>query len=171
MTAPQLDPTALGILRSTPSMLRALLGAASDDAVNAQDDAGWCARDVLAHIVDVDAGVTSERIRRIVDEERPFIRSIDPHARLREGGYAGRTASSLLDELDANRPTRVAWLQSLSEAQLARAGEHDQAGEISASDIAHQWAYHDLMHLTQIATMLQSTLVSRMGNTRKFYDV
>jgi hypothetical protein len=50
-----------------------------------------------------------------------------------------------------------------------RRGEHDTAGEISALDIVHQWAYHDLMHLKQIESMLQAGLIERMGNTQLFY--
>lgn len=168
---PDIDPTAIGVLQATPVLLRALFHGATDSAIAAPDAEGWSAKDVLAHIVDVDAGVISERMRRIVEEDRPFIRSIDPHARLRDGGFAARTPEALLAELDEARPRHLAWLEALSADQLARLGDHDEAGPISASDIAHQWAYHDLMHLQQIAAMLQGTLVEQMGNTRKFYDV
>ncbi len=44
-------------------------------------------------------------------------------------------------------------------------------GEISVMDIAHQWAAHDVMHLRQIALMIQQHLAPKMGNTRSFYDV
>ncbi len=63
------------------------------------------------------------------------------------------------------------WLLGLSPEQLARAGEHDQAGEITVAGIVHEWAYHDLMHAQQITRMLQAPLVESMGNTRRFYDV
>jgi hypothetical protein len=58
----------------------------------------------------------------------------------------------------------------LTPTELRRIGEHDQAGQISIEEIIHQWAYHDLMHLKQIASMLQAPLVEGMGNTRRFYD-
>jgi len=166
-----LDPVALAILRSTPDVLRAFFAALPEpDALHAVDD-GWSARDALAHLVDTEAGVLAERVRRIVDEDRPFIRSIDAPARLIEGGYRDRSVASLLDELASLRRRHVEWLATLPDADLARAGDHDEAGEISASDVAHQWAYHDLMHLKQIASMLQGALLTHMGNTRKFYDV
>jgi hypothetical protein len=59
----------------------------------------------------------------------------------------------------------------LSEQELARNGEHDEVGEICVSDIAHQWAAHDVSHLRQIALMIQQHLAPLMGNTRGFYDV
>jgi hypothetical protein len=122
-------------------------------------------------MVDTEAGVLADRVRRIVEEDRPFIRSIDAPARLVAGGYRERSVASLLDEFESLRREHVEWLSALTDDELARAGDHDEAGEITASDVAHQWAYHDLMHLKQIASMLQEALVEHMGNTRKFYDV
>jgi len=171
MTQGDIDATAIGILETTPAILRALFAAATSDAAVDPRDEGWSAKDVLAHVVDVERGVIAERVRRIVSEDRPFIRSIDPHARLLDGGFASRAVESLLDELSELRPAHVAWLRTLDPAQLGRPGEHDEAGEITAGNIAHQWAYHDLMHIKQIASMLQAGLVERMGNTRRFYDV
>lgn len=166
-----IEPSAIAILRTTPAALRALFDHAPTDAVSEARDDGWSAKDALAHLLDVELGVIPARIHRIMDEERPFIRSIDASARLIEGGYRERSVASLLDELTAHREGNVGWLRTLTAGQLARAGDHDKAGEITASDIAHQWAYHDLMHLKQIASILQAGFVGRMGNTRKFYDV
>ena len=166
-----IDSTALATLASTPLVVRALFNGVDDAVANEARDDGWSAKDVLAHLLDVEMGVISTRIRRILDEGRPFIRSIDAPARLAEGGYATRSVESLLSELTAAREQHVAWLRTLTGEQLARAGDHDEAGEITASDIAHQWAYHDLMHLKQIASILQVGFAARMGNTRKFYDV
>ena len=166
-----IDASALVILEETPEALRKLMERVPGETATEPRDDGWSARDALGHVLDVEEGVIPVRIRRIVEEERPYIRSIDAPARLDAGGYRTRTVASLLDELAERRQVNVAWLSTLTDVQLARAGDHDEAGEITASDIAHQWAYHDLMHLKQIASTLQEGLVERMGNTRKFYDV
>jgi hypothetical protein len=166
-----IEATALAVLRSTPDVVRALVAGVPQATSNQPRDDGWSVKDALAHVLDVEIGVIPVRIRRILDEDRPFIRSIDAPARLVEGGYRERTVSSLLDELAARRERNVAWLRELSLDKLARAGDHDEAGEITAGDLAHQWAYHDLMHLKQIASILQAGFVDRMGNTRRFYDV
>ncbi len=166
-----IDPAALAILNTTPALLRELLAGQPEDALTDPRDDGWSVRDALGHIVDAECGIISTRIHRILDEQRPFIRSIDAPARLIEGGYGERTVSSLLDELTERRREHVAWLRTLDATHLAAAGDHDEAGEITVGNIVHQWAYHDLMHIKQIASMLQSGLVDRMGNTRRFYDV
>jgi hypothetical protein len=166
-----IDPATRAILASTPTVLRAVLAPLSDAALLAPLDEGWCVRDAVAHILDVEDVIYTDRIGRMLAEERPFIRSIDPAARIDERGMRTRTVAALLDELAARRPADVEALSALTAAQLARAGDHDEAGEITVSDLIHQWAYHDLMHMKQIASMLQSPLVAGMGNTRKFYDV
>ena len=165
------DAVALSILESTPRVLRAFFASMPVEATLREVDEGWSARDALAHMVDTEQGVLAERVRRMIDEDRPFIQSIDASARLDEGGYRHRTVGSLLDELYGLREGHVGWLRGLGERALSRTGDHDQAGEISAYDVVHQWAYHDLMHLKQISSMLQESLVAHMGNTRKFYDI
>jgi hypothetical protein len=107
----------------------------------------------------------------MLEAERPFIRSIDPPARLAAGDYAARPLDDLLDDLTRQRAAHVAWLASLTGEQLARPGEHEEVGEIFVVDLAHQWAAHDLTHLRQIALMLQTSLAPLMGRTRSFYDV
>ena len=148
-----------------------MLASLAEPALTAPLDDGWSVRDALAHILDVEEVIATDRIARIIAEDRPFIRSIDPLARMEQRGLRTRTVTALLDELAARRPTDVAALAALTPRQLARCGDHDEAGEITVSDLIHQWAYHDLMHTKQIASMLQSPLVPGMGNTRKFYDI
>jgi len=165
-----IDPTALAILAATPDLVRTLLGGLAGDVLIVSRDDGWSVRDAFAHMVDVEVGVISVRVRRILEEGRPFIRSIDAPARLKEFGYDQRTVPPLLDELTERRE-HVAWLGTLDAAQVGRVGEHDEAGEITAGDVVHQWAYHDIMHLKQMGSMLQASLLDRMGNTPRFYDV
>ena len=149
-----------------------MLAPLPDTALTAPLDDGWSVRDALAHLLDVEDVIAVDRIGRILREERP----VHPLDRSRspawtDRGLRARSVASLLDELAARRPPDVAMLTALTKQQLARTGDHDEAGEITVRDLIHQWAYHDLMHTKQIASMLQSPLVAGMGNTRKFYDL
>jgi len=128
-------------------------------------------KDIVAHLVDVEDVAFVERIGRMLDQDRPFIASIDPPARLAAGGYASRGLEDLLDELERRRATDLRWLRSLSTEQLGRSGLHQDVGEIYVSDVAHQWAAHDMAHLRQVALMIQEHLAPLMGATRGFYDV
>ena len=170
MTEGELDPTALDILATAPVFLRRLAESVPEAAAEVPRDEGWSVKDVVAHLVDTEGVSFSERIERILAEERPLLRPIDPPARLKELGYDRRGLGDLLDELERRRPENVAWLRSLPSQQLARVGEHVRAGEISAANVAHSWAYHDLHHLKQMARMLQLGLQEHIGNYRLLYE-
>jgi hypothetical protein len=166
-----IDPAALELIGSTPRVLRALLAGLPPQLLDKPNDEGWSLKDIVAHLHDVEHGAMVERINRLLQEERPFIQSIDPPARLLAGGYAARHLTGLLDDLDGLRAEHVTWLSGLSPAELDRVGEHDAVGEIRVIDIAHQWAAHDMAHLRQVALMIQQYLAPLMGATRAFYDV
>jgi len=164
-------PAALTVIRSTPRVLSALLRELPHEVVQAPNDEGWSLKDIVAHLHDAESIAFVERITRVLDEDHPSIHSIDPPARLLAGGYATRDLAELLHDLAQLRAEHAAWLASLTAEQLQRAGQHDTAGEIRVSDIAHQWAAHDMAHVRQIARMIQEYLAPLMGNTRGFYDV
>jgi hypothetical protein len=166
-----IDATALAVIRSTPIVLRALFAGVPAAVLLTPNDEGWSLKDIVAHLHDAESIAFVERISRLLEEERPYVQSIDPPARLVAGGYGSRPLEELLDDLARQRLAHVAWLEGLSAADLARAGEHDSVGEIRVGDIAHQWAAHDMAHLRQIAHMIQTYLAPMMGNTRGFYDV
>lgn len=165
----EIGAATLRILATTPSTVRALLEGAPASAVESAVDDGWSAKDVVAHLLDTEGIAFVERITRILTEERPFIRSIEPSTRLDELGLRHQSLAQLLDDLANRRASDLAWLQSLTTEQLARVGEHDEAGEITAGNIAHVWAFHDLMHIEQICKILQAAPLTGMGNTRRFY--
>ncbi len=164
-----IDATTLQILVATPSAVRALVEAATPAAVEAPLDDGWSAKDVVAHLLDTESIAFTDRITRILVEDRPFIRSIEPSTRLDELGFRRQPLAQLLEDLTDRRATDIEWLQSLTAEQLARVGEHDEAGEITAANVVSVWAFHDLLHIQQICRVLQAVPIAGMGNTRRFY--
>jgi hypothetical protein len=175
-------PAALTVIGRTPALLRGLVGGPEgtlegpDDleAPGSPQDRSWGPRQVAEHLLDVEDIAFIDRVRRLVDAgvggERPYIRSIDPPARLVAGGYAERTLEDLLGELEQRRAADVAWLRSLPAGALASVGEHDRAGIFAARDLVHYWACHDLLHLRQIARALQDRLAPFAGNLVMFFE-
>ena len=166
-----IDPAALEVIGATPDVLRRLFSGLPAEVLLQPNDEGWSLKDIVAHLHDVEDAAFVGRIQRMLDESSPYIRSIDPPARLIAGGYAARQLEELLDELQSQREAHVAWLRRLGPDELGRTGEHDEVGTISVMDIVHQWPAHDLTHLRQIAQMLHQHFTPRMGATRAFYDV
>lgn len=171
MTGAGIDPTLPALLGAMPAVLRALLLLLPESELTGARDGDWGVGDVVAHLLDAEGIAFRERIARMAAEDRPYLRSIDPEARIAAAGLRGRSIAELLDAFGAAREAAVAALEALPAEALDREGEHDVAGRITPRDVAHQWAYHDLQHLRQIAAMLQAPLPDRMGNTRRFYDV
>jgi DinB superfamily len=165
-----IDPTVLDVLDATPRVLRELCGSASEDGLATPMDKDWSPKHIVAHILDVEDIAFMQRIRRIVEEDRPFIRSIQPTERIDEAGYMNRPVADLLDELQRRRGADITWVRSIEPSRLNRIGDHDEAGEITASNIVHYWATHDLTHLHQLALMLRSRLAGRVGNMQRFFE-
>ena len=170
MASSDIDRAVLDVLAATPRVLRDLCGSASEAMLETPTDKGWSPKHIVAHILDVEDIAFMQRIRRIIEEERPYMRSITPTERIEEAGYMERPVADLLDELQRRRGEDLAWVRSIEPSQLDRIGEHDEAGEITASNIVHYWATHDLTHLHQLALMLRSTLADRVGNMQRFFE-
>ncbi len=126
------DKTVFAVVGATPAILRAFFADLPEPVRIAAVDDGWSPRHVLAHLLDTEDVIVG-RMQRIVEEERPFIRSIDAQARLQQPGYLDRDVDALLREFETRRTEGIAWLRAMSPAQLARLGEHDEAGETSAA--------------------------------------
>lgn len=160
--------TALAVLESTPRTLRALLDGVPEAMllrVPSADD--WCVRDVLAHLV-VNDPIALERFRRMTDEDHPAIANFDEEAVLAASGARERTAAALLDALAAARGELVAYLRTLSSAQLERGGEHSAVGPMRSVELLHHLAYHDLNHVRQVATLLGEPLHEGRGPLQAF---
>ncbi len=166
----QFDERNFRLLAAMPSAFRALAAEFEAAPALAAPRSPWGVKECVAHVLDVAEIAFVSRIGRIVTEENPFIRSIDPSARLETEGYLLLPIESLLDELDDRRARDVAWLRSIPREAFARTGTHDRAGTLSAADIANYWAFHDLTHVRQAAKALQDELIGRLGNTRLFIE-
>jgi uncharacterized damage-inducible protein DinB len=161
------EETALALLEATPAILRALLERLPEAIVATDLDRGWSPKRVLAHFVDVEP-VFADRLRRMIEEDRPLIRSIEPLTTLDAGDYLSRSVDALLSEMERSRRETCAWLRTLTAGQLQRLAEHDTCGEITASNLLHYWPYHDTAHIRQIQRMLQAVLGHELGSAAEF---
>ncbi|MGE5596227.1 MAG: DinB family protein [Hyphomicrobiales bacterium] len=166
----QANPDPIAIIAATPAILRLVAEHLPEAQREASGGAEWGPKEVVAHLLDTQEIAFVSRIRRIIEEDRPFIRSIDPPKRLLEGGYLERPMEELLREFERERAKSVAWAAGLDRSRLDRVGEHDEAGEVTASNILHYWARHDLSHLRQLLTAVELPLHPYLGNTKKFFE-
>ena len=158
------------ILATTPAKLQREISSLSLREMKTRPAPGkWSVQEVLAHLDDIEEVGMRARVAAMVEQTRPLLPSIDQEARARSMRYNRRDPRRSLASFTRQRRANLAWLRKLPPAHLKRKGLHVTVGEISAEDLIHEWAFHDLGHLKQILEIKRYALFPRMGNMRAFY--
>jgi hypothetical protein len=135
-------------LQSTPTLLRALAGDATEaQAATAPKPGEWSMVEVVRHLVQGDRDTFLPRLRRMLAEDRPRFEG----ARDASGDRADLAV--LLDAFAAARREAVRILASLDEAGWRREGVSPSRGPLSVETYAQTMAEHDTEHLRQIAAL------------------
>lgn len=162
-----LDPSSLPIIARTPAVLRALLEGLPSAAIEARAEGGWCALDTVAHLVDRQPSQHA-RIELLLTEDHPTILDEDEQAGLDASGLRARPLEDVLALLASTQAMHIERYERLTEAELARAGTHSVAGEVSIADLLNHRAHHDLVHTQQIAAQLALAPDATRGNMAMF---
>ena len=158
-----LVPGAIDRLAHTPSVLRALLDGVPQDALTAPNAEGWSTRDVVAHLLIINDLGLDRRLHLIVAEDTPDVPDVNEHDSLAASGYRDRPLADLLDDFAAHRANTVEWMRTLGPAGLERVGNHEITGRVTVSDVVHHIAFHDLVHVAQIANLIAAPLNAARG--------
>lgn len=150
----------LDAFHAAPAVLEALLaGYAREQAVATQGASGdWSVIEVLRHLRDVEER-SLERMRKMRDEQHPFIESFDPDTWARERNYAGADPRETLSAFLRLRAQHLAELEALSEEEWQRGGKHEEHGDITIMAQTAHLVAHDYQHAAQIARQLGTTNV------------
>ncbi len=89
------------------------------------------------------------RVAAMIEQDEPLLLPFDQEKRAVEQKYRQRNPQGSLDHLTRQRKANVKWLRTLKPAQLRRKGHHAVVGAITAEEMIHEWAFHDLGHLKQ----------------------
>jgi hypothetical protein len=130
---------------------------------------GWCAKEVLGHIMEAERRGFAGRIRLILSSSEPRrLPSWDQQAVQRERRDCEKATADLLNEFVALRLDSVKLVRELTAADLVRGGEHETVGYLTVADLLQEWLHHDRNHFKQMLTNLQEAVWPYMGNTQKF---
>ena len=130
----------------------------------------WGANEVLGHLVEADRRGFVGRIRALLASDRPLFEAWDQPAVAAARRDAEREPAALVEEFRAERGEGLRFVASLDPGSLGRLGVHPHVGELSASDLLHEWVYHDREHLAQLLAITQAIVWPAMGNARRFSD-
>jgi uncharacterized damage-inducible protein DinB len=165
--------TTTALLARTPATLNALLRDLPDAwTLSNEGENTWTARDVVAHLVEIDRGDWMPRLKRILafGETQPFD-PVDRQAFLRNA--QGKSLAQLLDEFAQLRSENLDRLRSLNlqPADFARRGRHPSLGTVTLSELLAAWAVHDLTHLHQVSRILAHQYRRAVGPWEKYLGV
>ena len=147
------DPFA--VLGETPRLVVDLLGRIGDERLGVRFAPGkWTAREVFCHMCDVEIG-TGFRVRQIVrSPEGQVIQAYDQDAWAIP--YHGLPAHAAVRAFVALRAWNLAYYRTLTAAERARTGRHEERGDESAETTIRMCAGHDRNHLAQLETIAGS---------------
>jgi hypothetical protein len=167
-----LSPQVLSVLRQTPEMLEKMLEAADDEAMLWKPaPERWSISEVLGHLNHVEREIYRSRLQRFLDEEDyPLFESYDTDAHSAQGRYSGEAGRAQLKRFAGERWHSLAMLYQLPAGAEKRPARHSRFGRITLDTMLHEWAYHDLGHVRQIAELYRSiAFYPSMGAYREFY--
>ena len=156
-------------IQVTPQILRAQTHILDEVILRWRPEPGeWCIKEVIGHLIETDRRGFAGRIETMLAEDRPQLQAWDVEGTAAARRDHERNVVDLLSELDTMRRAGGEMIKRLSAGQLLRAGHHPQVGELKVVDLLHEWVFHDLNHLKQIAANIQHFVWPHMGNAQRF---
>jgi hypothetical protein len=145
----------LELLEATPAILRGLMSEISEE------DARWkpapdrfSIAEVLAHLSHGEGHCYRARVDRFLAEEMPEFEPDD--AQMHLDLYRNADPEEEFGHFEDQRDTNVELLRGLPAAAGNRKALHREAGEITLSQMLHEWALHDLGHIRQVAELVRA---------------
>jgi DinB superfamily len=145
----------LDLLEATPEILRGLMVGLSDE------DARWkpapdrfSVAEVLAHLSHSEGHCYRTRLDRFMSESFPEFEPDD--AQMYLDLYRDADPEDAFDHFEEQREANIEYLRDLPSAAGERKALHREYGEITLSEMLHEWALHDLGHVRQIAELVRA---------------
>lgn len=144
-------------LEGMPEFLARMLGDRSAEAARRGGPRGtFSPVEQCWHLADLEAEGFGIRIRRLLDERRPFLPDLDGAAVARERNYRARSLVEGLHTFRVARESNVALLRGVPEDAWSRRGVQEGVGEVSLSDIPRLMHEHDASHKAEIIAWCQA---------------
>ena len=130
-----------------PHRLREAVAGMSEEQLRAKPvPERWSTLEVLCHLSDADA-VYAERMKRVIAEDEPPLRSLDPDVWLPRLAYGRRDAEEELRFIELIRSQMLRILRSLSPGDFQRTGFHSEAGQITLETLLERVTNHIPHHI------------------------
>lgn len=130
-----------------PRLLREAVAGMSEEQLKAKPVPGrWSTLEVICHLSDAE-GVYAERMKRVIAEDEPPLRSMDPDAWLSRLAYHSRDAEEELRLVEVTRGQMAHILRSLKPAGFQRKGRHSEDGPLTLETLLQRITNHIPHHV------------------------
>lgn len=138
-----------------PQVVRTLVRGVDADQARWRPAPGeWAIVEVVEHLADAEA-ITIERMRKVLEEDRPVIAGYDPEVLATEREYIAGDLGAALDRFALVRAEELALVAELGDAQWRRVGLHEEFGEFTLEELLAHMVMHDAVHLQQLAGLIE----------------
>jgi len=118
------------------------------------DPGRFTLREAVAHLLDWEP-IFVQRIQQGLDEDGALVSGIDEGVRAEEQGYATWDVAQSLARFREERAKTVAFVKSLTPAQLASTIRHNEKGPMTAEDQINMLVGHDMYHIEHLTQYLE----------------
>jgi FMN phosphatase YigB (HAD superfamily) len=149
---------ALAILNSTPAVLHSLRKDVPLEAwlkIPAPNE--WCLAEVVCHLRDVEAEVNLPRLKKIIEENNPFLPGMDTDPWALQRHYKSQDCLQALDDFINARVESISLLTKLEPIEWRRTARHSILGPTQLQEIVSITASHDRLHIQQVHQVLRLT--------------
>lgn len=140
----------LSILCATPAVMDAFTVSLDMPGwlENPQPDE-WNITEIMCHLRDVDAEVNLPRIRKVLEEENPFLAGIDTDQWAHERLYYCQNGKEALNDFTSCRMRLLSVMADIEAEQWMRPARHAIFGPTNLNELASIIVGHDRMHIKQ----------------------
>jgi hypothetical protein len=148
----------IAALRVAPARLREILGEFTDEAMRRPPSTVPVGVECLSaighacHLRDIEVDGYHVRIRRLRDEERPQLASLDGERLAVERAYESTDREAVLRQFEAARQRTLETLRTVKPEEWSRTGEFE-GRTVSLRDLVGIVVEHDRGHLAALAGM------------------
>ena len=142
-------------LAATPRWLSALFVALEPELHRVRPDGQpFAFVEHLWHLADLETEAFQVRLRRLLEEDHPFLPDFDGTAAARQRDYLAKEAAEGLRRFSAARSRTLELLGRMKPSDGDRAGEQEGAGTLRIADLPARMLAHDEAHLRELKGLL-----------------
>ena len=144
-------------LRQLPDLIEESLHGLSDDELRHRPSPDeWSALEICCHLRDY-AQEEGVRVRRLVEEDEPALKTYDQEAWARDRNYHGDDPARVRTALRAFWGGLAYQLEGLSDEQWQRGGTHPEIGPVTVRSRTERQVAHAQAHLDQLRAIPDQT--------------